>query len=66
VVVAATPVEAGRAVAVTAALDGVALGPVAIGSAGAGSAAYLAEAIPANPSSASEISSRARRSTDSR
>ena len=63
--VVATLAEAGSVVVVVE-LGGVALGPVASGSVGTGSAVYFAEAIPANPSSASEISSRARRSTDSR
>jgi hypothetical protein len=67
VVVAATLVEAGSGGGgVATVAGGVALGPVAIGSEGAGSATTFAEAIPANPSSASVVSSRARRSTDAR
>jgi hypothetical protein len=58
VVVAATGVVVNDAV--------VALGPVAIGSPPAGSATSFAEAIPPNPSSASEVARRARRSTGSR
>jgi hypothetical protein len=45
---------------------GAALGPVAIGSVGTGSATTFAEAIPPIPSTASEVSSRARRSTGAR
>lgn len=65
-VVVAKLVEAGSGVLVATVVVGGALGPVAIGSAGAGSATTFAEAIPPNPSSASVVSSRARRSTDAR
>jgi hypothetical protein len=66
VVVVAALVETGSGAVVTTVVGGIALGPVAIGSEGAGSATTSAEAIPPNPSSASVVSSRARRSTDSR
>ena len=59
-------VSGGGEVVATVDAVGVALGPVASGSVVTGSATSFAEAIPPNPSSASEISSRARRSTGSR
>jgi hypothetical protein len=65
-VVVATGLEvAGGGFTATVVVGGTALGPVAIGSV-EGSATSFAEAIPPNPSSASEVSSRARRSTDPR
>jgi hypothetical protein len=59
-------VEAGSGVIDAVVAGGAALGPVAIGSVGTGSATTFAEAIPPIPSTASEVSSRARRSTGAR
>jgi hypothetical protein len=68
VVAAAAVVVAARATVVetVVVVGGAALGPVASGSVVAGSATNLADAAPTHPSSASEISSKPRRSTDSR
>jgi hypothetical protein len=73
-VVVTALVVATRAVVVTAAavvvaiavVGGTALGPVASGSVLVGSATRRAEATPPHPSSASDVTSRARRSTDPR
>jgi len=66
VVVTRAVVVAAAVVVTTVVVGGTALGPVASGSVPVGSATSCAEAAPPHPSSASDVTSRARRSTDPR
>jgi hypothetical protein len=66
VVVATLVVKGGVVVVVSGPVVVTAIGPPAIGVVSVGSATSFAEATPASPSSANEISSRARRSTGPR